>query len=219
MKRILSCAGLAVALAISVSLSAQSLAAQQPPDAPPPQRVSPDAHILNHGEIGVFGDLFRVMPSTGSDINFVGLGGRVGFNVHPNVALEAEMSYDFERNYTNVTSSGGTTTTVTSRERPITGLFGPKFQFGTSGPFRAFLEGKAGFIEFSSSTAAASGSSFSTGISDFGNGSTHFAAFPGGGIEAYLGPIGLRADAGDEVWINNGAHNNLRVTFGPAIRF
>jgi hypothetical protein len=45
------------------------------------------------------------------------------------------------------------------------------------------------------------------------------AVYPGGGIEAYLGPIGLRIDVGDEIYFQSGAHNNLRLTFGPSIRF
>ncbi len=43
--------------------------------------------------------------------------------------------------------------------------------------------------------------------------------YPGGGIEAYLGPVGLRLDVGDEIYFRGGAHNNLRVTFGPHMRF
>jgi len=26
-------------------------------------------------------------------------------------------------------------------------------------------------------------------------------------------------EAGDEIWVDNGAYNNLRVTFGPTLRF
>jgi len=169
-------------------------------------------------EVGVYGDLFRL-----NSTNFLGLGARVGVNVHPNLALEAEMNYDFERNYTSITvnngGGGGTSSTYTSRVRPLTGLFGPKLQFGTSGPFRAFLTGKAGFVELSSSTNAPSGTSFGNSFDQFGGSSTHFAAYPGGGIEGFLGPIGLRLEAGDEIYLNNGANNNLRVTFGPTFRF
>jgi hypothetical protein len=43
--------------------------------------------------------------------------------------------------------------------------------------------------------------------------------YPGGGVEAFFGPIGLRFDIGDEVYFNNGGHNNLRLSFGPTIRF
>jgi hypothetical protein len=31
--------------------------------------------------------------------------------------------------------------------------------------------------------------------------------------------VGLRFEMGDEIYFNNGGHNNLRITFGPIIRF
>ncbi len=186
-------------------------------------------NTYNHGEFGAYGDLFRVAPSGAPAQNYLGLGGRVGFNTGTHVALEAEMSYDFERNYTSTTTSGSTTTvtstTVTSSVRPITGLFGPKFQFGTSGPFRAFVEAKAGFIDFSTGCREPAGSPgcFTTSLAAFGGSSTHFAAFPGGGFESFWGPLGIRVEAGDELWYNgyNGGnlYNNLRVTFAPTFRF
>jgi hypothetical protein len=149
MNRILGCAGLVALLALPLSINANAQDNQTTPSAPPPQYVqNPPNHSRwdnNHGTIGVYGDLFRVSPSGGSAVNFLGLGGRVGFNVHPNIALEAEMNYDFEKNYTaiNTGSNSGSvsSTTVSSRTRPLTALFGPKFQFGTSGPFRAFVTG------------------------------------------------------------------------------
>lgn len=178
----------------------------------------------DHGEVGAYGDLFRV-----NSTNFLGVGGRVGFNAGKYMALEAELNYDFEQNYTNINITGGngsgsgsgTSTTYTAGVRPITGLFGPKFQLGSSGPFRAFIEAKAGFIDFTTScnAPAGSGSCFSTSLSSFGGSSTHFAAFPGGGIEGFFGPLGVRVDVGDELWVNNGTYNNLRVTFGPVLRF
>jgi len=42
---------------------------------------------------------------------------------------------------------------------------------------------------------------------------------PGGGVEAYLGKVGLRLDVGDEIYFNNGAQNNPKITFGPHFRF
>ena len=45
------------------------------------------------------------------------------------------------------------------------------------------------------------------------------ALYPAGGVEASLGPLGLRLEAGDEIYFNGGAHNNLRITFGPILRF
>jgi len=222
MKRILGCAGLAALLALPLSINAQDQSTS-----PPPQYVQNAPHSrwdYNHATVGVYGDLFRVSPSGGSAVNFLGLGARVGINVHPNIALEAEMNYDFMKNYTTIntgTNSGSVgSTTVSTRTRPLTGLFGPKFQFGTSGPFRAFVTGKVGFTEFShSSTTTASGDTFSNSFDQFGGGTTHFAAYPGGGSEGFFGPIGLRVEAGDQIYFNNGTYNNLRVTFGPEILF
>jgi len=45
------------------------------------------------------------------------------------------------------------------------------------------------------------------------------ALYPGVGGEAFWGPLGLRLDAGDEIYFANGARNNLRIAFGPTIRF
>ena len=49
--------------------------------------------------------------------------------------------------------------------------------------------------------------------------SLNMAIYPGGGVEASLGPVGLRFELGDDIYFNNGAHNNLRITFGPILRF
>lgn len=205
MRRLLLTAAVAVLLVAPVSLFAQN--------------------TYDHGEVEAYGDLFRIAPSGATATNFLGLGGRVGFNAGRYMALEAELNYDFEQNYTNVTVTGSTgvttSTTYTASVRPITGLFGPKFQFGSTGPFRAFLEAKGGFINFTTNCNAPAGSPscFTTSLASFGGSSTHFAAFPGGGIEAFMGPLGVRVDVGDEIWVNNGAYNNLRVTFGPTLRF
>lgn len=200
MRHFLATAALAVLIAAPVSLAAQA---------------------YDHGEVGAYGDLFRLGSTGNTTASYLGLGGRVGFNTGKYVALEAEMNYDFEKNYSTASTSGGTTTTYTSGIRPITGLFGPKFQFGASSPVRVFLEAKGGFIDFSTScnAAAGSGACFTGSLSGFGGSSTHFAAFPGGGIEGFWGPFGLRVDAGDELWYNGGVYNNLRVTFGPVFRF
>lgn len=193
-----------------------------PPPPPPPQQNNPpqnSAYFLNHGEIGVFADYFK-FKSGNYNNNYVGVGGRISFNVQPNLALEASMNYDFARNFTTPYNNGVSTSFVTTSVRPITALFGPKFQIGRSSAVRAFLEGKIGFIDFSTNTSGVTnGSTFASGIGGIGGGGTHFAVFPGGGIEAFAGWFGVRADVGDEIYLANGTHNNLRVTFGPVIRF
>jgi hypothetical protein len=210
MNRIFTIVGLTLSLALPSMLAAQVY-------------NPPSAHTYDHGEIGAFADYFRFNPS-GNPVNFVGAGGRVAFNVHPNIALEAEMNYDFAQNYTSTSTSGNssttTTTFTTTSLRPLTGLFGPKFQVGTSSAFRAFVTGKLGFINFSSSNPNnVSGSSVSSSISSVGGSGTHLAFYPGGGLEGFWGPFGFRADVGDEIYLNNGTYNNLRVTFGPTFRF
>lgn len=170
----------------------------------------------DHVEVGIFADYFRLMRPDPA-INYAGVGGRIAFNVHPNVQIEAEMAYDFDRNYTSTFSNGITTQLVSSKTHVIHGLFGPKFVAGT-GAFRAFVTGKVGLISFTTNNQNV-GSGFQTGLGAIGNGDAKFAAYPGAGIEGFFGPIGLRLEAGDDIYFDNGARNNLRVSFGPTFRF
>jgi hypothetical protein len=170
---------------------------------------------MDHVEVGAFADYFRF--SNASPVrNFFGLGGRVAFGVRPSVQLEAEMAYDFERDFTATFSNGVSTELVSAKMHTLHGVFGPKFQTG-SGPFRVFVTGKVGFDNFSiNNQGATSGFVNQVGLTD---GATYFALYPGGGVEAFAGPIGLRAEIGDDIYFNNGGHNNLKVTFGPQLRF
>lgn len=207
MNRMLKIFGLLSLLAVPSWMNAQT------------QRAGESRSTLNHAEVGIFGDYLRFSPGS-NPTNFVGLGARAAFNVHPNVAIEGQLSYAFERSYSSAFQGGGTTTIVRSNVRPITGLFGPKFQVGSSGPFRLFATGKVGFVNFSiNNSGVASGSTFSSGVAGVGNGGNYLAVYPGGGIEGFAGPIGIRVEAGDEIYFNNGANNNLRLEFGPTFRF
>ena len=169
----------------------------------------------DHVEVGAFADYFRL--SDASPVrNFVGLGGRAAFNVHRDIQLEAEMAYDFKRSYTNTFSNGVSTELVNTQFRTLHGFFGPKFQTG-SGPFRVFITGKVGFDNFSiNNQNATAGFTNTVGLT---NGTTDFAVYPGGGFEAFAGPVGVRAEIGDDIFFDHGAHNNLRVSFGPQLRF
>src|SRR5579863_3638066 len=153
MKHIYRFVGLCVGLALPALLAAQS----QPP--------ASSSNTLNHAEIGVYGDYFRFTPSSAYHANFLGVGGRVGFNMNSYVAIEAEMNYDFAQDFTTSTTNGTTTTIVTTSVRPLTGLFGPKLQFGGGGPFRVFATGKVGFIDFSTNNSGVvSGSTFTGAV-------------------------------------------------------
>jgi hypothetical protein len=207
MNKMLRICGLLSLLAVPSWMNAQT------------QRTGESRSTLNHAEIGIFGDYLRFSPGANTT-NFVGLGARAAFNVHPNVAIEGQLSYAFERSYSSTFQNGATTSLVRSNVRPITGLFGPKFQVGSSGPFRLFATGKVGFLNFSTNNSGvASGSTFSSGVAGVGNGGNYLAVYPGGGIEGFAGPIGIRLEAGDEIYFNNGANNNLRLEIGPTFRF
>lgn len=172
----------------------------------------------NHASVGIFADYMRFSPGR-STTNFVGFGARAGFHMSSHVQLEGEMNYDFERNFTSICNSGtcGSTSFQTTRVRPLTALFGPKFE--TPGAFKFFVTGKVGFINFTTTGAAVTPGTVGNAISGVGGGGTHFAMYPGVGLEGFWGPFGLRAEVGDEVYLNNGTFNNLRITFGPQFRF
>ena len=161
----------------------------------------------DHGEIGAFFNMTRLRHA--NNTNFYGFGGRVGFNVHPNIQFEGEMAYDFARNFTVTTNN---VTTSTTGLRLLHGLFGPKFQIGT-GAVRAFVTAKGGFLNFSTSH------NLTNQINGVSGGDTNGVFYPGGGIEAYAGIFGIRAEIGDEMYFDRGANHNLRVTIGPQIRF
>src|SRR5205823_6089756 len=106
------------------------------------------AQTENHVEFGPFVDYMRFDRT--NTINFIGAGGRIGFYVNPYTSLEAEMSYDFARTLVDTGTNTFNTNIATTKLRPLTGLFGPKFQFGR-GPFDFFATGKVGFVNFGTS--------------------------------------------------------------------
>ena len=58
------------------------------------------------------------------------------------------------------------------------------------------------------------------GVSSIQNGNTNGVFYPGGGLEFFAGHVlGIRAEVGDEMYFDNGANHNLKVTFGPQFRF
>ena len=60
---------------------------------------------------------------------------------------------------------------------------------------------------------------FGAQVKSFNTDKVNAVLYPGGGIEGRIGFLGLRAEAGDEMYFNGGAHHNLRLAFGPFIRF
>ena len=171
----------------------------------------------DHINLGVFVDYVRFTQIPG-DINSVGLGGRLGVGVHKNVMLEGEMSYDFNRAFTENCTGCIPAATARTNFRILHGLFGPKFQTGGEHA-RVFFTVKGGFANFGLSSAPATFGTFTTTVSNIRQNTMNGALYPGGGFEFYGGPIGLRFDIGDLIWFNNGANHDLRVAAGPFLRF
>lgn len=169
-------------------------------------------------EAGIFLDYLSVSQTS---TNNFGLGGRFGYRVHPHVMFEGELAYDyginFDEAYRNITN--GNISAIERTSIGIThGLFGPMLE-PAKGWLRPFATAKAGFVDFRLSPSLLPVSSAVSTILGIRSSSLNAAIYPGGGIAASVGPVGLRFELGDEIYFNHGGHNNLRITFGPIIRF
>jgi len=169
-------------------------------------------------EIGAFLDYVGISQTA---TNNFGLGGRFGYRVHRDVMLEGELAYDYGINFDEAfhNISTGNLVAIENTSIGVThGLFGPKLQPGGGG-IRPFVTVKGGFMDFRLTPSLIPYSDVVSVVSGIRTSSLNFAMYPAGGIEANVGPVGLRLEFGDEIYFNSGAHNNLRITFGPQIRF
>jgi hypothetical protein len=170
----------------------------------------------DHVEVGVFGNFFRLNDG---NINFLGLGARAGFNVNPYVQIEAESAYDFRQTFATTSTNGtGGVTVTNSNIRVLHFMLGPKFETSRHG-VRLFITAKGGFDNFMFGNTPATFGTVGTAFSNLRANNVDAVFYPGVGGEAFWGPIGLRVDVGDEIYFTNGPHNNLRIAFGPSIRF
>jgi hypothetical protein len=176
---------------------------------------APSVFAQDHAAVGVYADYFRLSQT---DSNFAGLGARLGVGLGHRVMLEAEMSYDFDRVFTEDFFNGSTITVERSNIRLLHGLFGPKVALGHSN-FHPFLTLKGGFLNTHFSAAPATVGGFISSVENLRSQDLMGTLYPGGGLEGHVGPIGLRLDVGDEIYFNNGSHHNFRAAFGPYIRF
>jgi hypothetical protein len=78
---------------------------------------------------------------------------------------------------------------------------------------------KGGAVNFRFDRRPITFGTFTSSVEDLRTNNVKAVFAPGGGIEAFVGPIGIRADATDEMFWNGGTHHNLKATFGPTIRF
>ena len=169
-------------------------------------------------EAGVFVDYLNI-SQTNTD-NY-GLGARLGVRFNRFIVAEGEVAYDYGINfaeaYRNITN--GNVRAIANTSIGVThGLFGPTLK-PPRGAFRPFVTLKGGFVDFRFSSGLLPYSDAASVILGLRSSSLNGAIYPGGGVEASLGPIGLRLEFGDEIYFNHGGHNNFRATFGPIIRF
>lgn len=171
----------------------------------------------DHVQVGVFADYLRLSQT---DTNSAGLGGRFTFTAYRALKVEAEMSYDFNRVFTEgfTDTSTGTVSINRSNLRVLHGMFGPKLEIGHF-PIHPFVTVKGGFINFRFDNRPATFDTFASSVESLRSRNVNGLVYPGGGLEGHLGPVGLRLDVGDEIYFNSGTHHNLRVAFGPYIRF
>ncbi len=178
--------------------------------------LAPLASAQDHFQVGAYGDYFRL---TQTDTNLAGLGARAAVKVFPHVMLEGEMSYDFDQAFTDhCVPTSCTVTTANSSLKVLHGLFGPKI-IGGHGWIRPFVTVKGGFVNFRLDPRPASFGTFTDSVNNLRSNNVSAALYPGAGVEGHLGPIGLRLEAGDEIYFASGTHHNPRVAFGPFIRF
>jgi hypothetical protein len=171
-----------------------------------------------HVEAGVFVDYLNISQT---NTNNYGLGARLGIRAARFIALEGEFAYDyginFSETYRNI--SNGNITAIANTSIGVThGLIGPTLK-PPKGALRPFVTLKGGFVDFRFGSSLVPYSDAASVILGLRTSSLNAAIYPGGGVEASLGPVGLRLEVGDELYFNRGGHNNLRATFGPIIRF
>jgi hypothetical protein len=177
----------------------------------------PLASAQDHFQVGAYGDYFRISQT---NTNMAGIGGRVGYKVFSHVMFEGEMSYDFDQGFTeHCVSTGCTVTVANSNLKVLHGLAGPKI-IGGHGAIRPFFAVKGGFVNFQLNPKPASFGTFVTSVNNLRANNVTGVLYPALGAEGHLGPIGLRLEGGDEMYfVGNTTHHNVRVAFGPFLRF
>jgi hypothetical protein len=175
----------------------------------------PLASAQDHFQVGAYADYFRISQTK---TNMAGLGARAGFKAFSHVMLEGEMSYDFEQAFTESFDTTPTVTLMRSNLRVLHGFFGPKL-VGGHGRIHPFLTVKGGFVNFRLDPRAVNGANVISSIENLRANNVSGTLYPGAGLEGHIGPVGLRLEAGDEIYFAGGTHHNLRVAFGPFIRF
>lgn len=181
--------------------------------------ICPQSHAQKRVEAGIFLDYLSISQTK---TNNFGLGGRFGYRIHRRIMLEGELAYDYGINFSEAFRdiSNGSIAEIQRTSIGVThGLLGPKLLPARERGFHPFLTAKAGFVDFRLSPSLLPLPPLASTLIGLRTSNLNFALYPAGGLEPALGPVGFRLELGDEIYFNNGTHNNLRITFGPIVRF
>src|SRR5207253_7403383 len=160
-------------------------------------------------EAGIFVDYLSISQT--STANF-GLGARFGYRVHHDVLLEGELAYDYGINFGEAYRSivSGNIAAIENTSVGVThGLFGPKLQ-PSGGGLRPFVTLKGGFMDFQLSPGLLPLSNAVSTLLGLRTSSWNAAIYPAAGVEAAIGPVGLRFEVGDDVIFMRITHNKQR---------
>jgi hypothetical protein len=177
----------------------------------------PLASAQDHYQVGAYADYFRLSQTK---TNMAGLGAMAAIKMLPHVMLEGGMSYDFQQTFIEgfTNPSGGAITLQNSNVKVLHGLVGPKIVAG-HGAIHPFVTLKGGFVNFRLDPRPASFAGFTSTIDNLRANNVSGAIYLGAGLEGHIGPVGVRLEAGDEIYFAGSRHQNLHVAFGPFIRF
>src|SRR5207253_10729077 len=119
----------------------------------------------------------------------------------PHVMIEGEINYDFDQGFVEhcLSPSCGGVTVANSNLKVLHGLVGPKFISG-HGSIRPFLALKGGFLNFQLNPIPASFGPFATSVQHLRANHVSGVLYAALVAEGHLGPVGLRLEAGAEVY-------------------
>ena len=167
-------------------------------------------------ELGGFGSFGRFdLPPFPNDA--VGVGGRIDIGLGHHIALEGEGSYDFKHPTLQIAGSGLGFNVTQFRLGILHANGGFKLQT-KGGSYFLFLKG--GLLNFYPDvTTTTLVGTVQTPLPRTGTSFSEAVFYPGAGIGFHAGILGIRLDGGDEIYWDQGTHHNLRITFGPTLRF
>lgn len=143
----------------------------------------------------------------------------MGYRMLSHVMFEGEINYDFDQSFAErCVSTGCTVGVANSNLKVLHGLGGFKV-VSSRGAIRPFLLLKGGFINFELNPKPATFGQFTTSVQNLRSNNVSGVFYPGVGAEGHLGPVGLRLEAGDEIYWTGKPHHNVRIAFGPFLRF